>query len=451
MKKIALVFTALCTCMLFSCKQEIATPQDPEITPESGMQTVTITASIAETKTSYAESGSDLIFSWTAGDQISVYCSDGNFYTLTANSTGASSTFTGAIPSGESLGAYAFFPADAGHTHGNFSLPQYKDITNHASAEIPMVGLKGEGNVYAFAHCAGAALLTINNIPDNITSTTITIESYNSANATECYKLSGSFYIHGRETTAPFWDGAYAATDAEKQFSRKVAVSDHTAKLYIPCPAGADNWVPNKLTVIGHSSGGDVTLFDEKAMKKLGSVARAHVLPLTPLPVSNLSSINWSSAGVFSSTVDPGSDKQGLSEMKVTSDAYYMYARVKAPVAGFAGNFLDIFLSDGSGEHYALSDGNQYWTPGGTTVYREQHQGEATSTSLSMTFNGRSVETSTTNDGTDVYYYMAFPRSAHSLISSSGTVYVAFMMWKDWGCNGCIPTRYTSMLAVTLP
>lgn len=318
MKKIALFFSALCACLLFSCKQELATPQEPEISHEPGMQTVTITASISETKTSYAESGSDLIFSWTAGDEISVYCSDGNFYTLTANSTGASTTFTGTIPSGESLGAYAFFPADAGHTHGNFYLPQYKDVTSHPSAEIPMVGLKGEGNVYAFAHCAGAALLTINNIPDGITSTTITVESYNSSNASQCYKLSGSFYIHGRATTTPNWDGAYAATDAEKQFSRKVAVSSHSAQLYIPCPAGADNWVPNKLTVVGHGAGGDVTLVDEKSMKSLGTVDRAHVLPLTPLVLNGLANIDWSGISGYSGDGN-------YAEFKVTSDDYYIY------------------------------------------------------------------------------------------------------------------------------
>jgi hypothetical protein len=68
-----------------------------------------------------------------------------------------------------------------------------------------------------------------------------------------------------------------------------------------------------------------------------------------------------------------------------------------------------------------------------------------------MTFNGKSVDAYAVNDGENVYYYMAFPRSAHSLLSSAGTVYVSFMLWKDWGCNGAIPTRYTAMMAVTLP
>ena len=68
-----------------------------------------------------------------------------------------------------------------------------------------------------------------------------------------------------------------------------------------------------------------------------------------------------------------------------------------------------------------------------------------------MSFNGQSIDTKTENDGTNIYWYMAFPRSAHSLLSSQGTVYVAFMLWDGWGCAGAIPTRYTAMLPVTLP
>lgn len=459
MKKHAFIFAALSACLVVSCNKEQSTvineepavdPQEVVTKPEEQWQTITINASVDEgvTKTSY-EGGT--AFQWTKGDKISVSCSDGNFYPFTADKTGTSSTFTGSIPTGESLGTKAYFPADENHTSDDFYLPSYKDISSHDSADIPMIGKKGEGDAYSFIHCAGAALLTITNIPAAVTTATITVESYNSENASECVKLSGSFYISGSSGDSPHWDGAYAATAAEKQFSRKVKVSDNTAMVYVVCAGGYNNWVPNKLTVVGHTSEGDVTLFNEKAMKKLGTVERAHVLPITPLPVCNLSTVNWTASGVYSSTVDPGSDKQGLSEMKVTSDAYYLYARVKAPVTGFAGDFLDIFLSDGSGDHYALADDNQYWTTGGTTVYREQHRGTVTSTSLSMTFNGKSVDTITENDGTDIYYYMAFRRSAHSLLSSAGTVYVSFMMWKGWSCNGCIPTRYTSMLAVTLP
>jgi hypothetical protein len=328
MKKTFYILAAFAACFAISCNKEITTeePINEGETPEVEMQTITIKATIDDIVTkSYYAGGTT--FNWNAGDEISVYCSDGSFYTFSADGTGTSTTFTGAIPAGKSLGAYAFFPADAGHTDGHFSLPRYKDLTSHNSADIPMVGVKRAGDVYSFVHCAGAALLTITNIPSDITSATITVESAHSSNPTHCIKLSGSFWLNDRETSAPYWSGAYAATDAEKQFSRKVTVSDHTAQVYVICPGGYNNSCPNKLTVVGHTSGGDVTLFNEKAMKKLGTVARAHVLPLTPLPADKLAFINWDDAGV--DTFPNGTYDYRMPEWKATSDAYYVYFRLK--------------------------------------------------------------------------------------------------------------------------
>ena len=457
MKKTVYIIAAISACFTISCKKEapiieqIKEENKDEETPAANMRTITITADVddeLDTKT-YYEGGTT--FNWNKDDKISIIGDDDNFYTFTANSSGSATTFTGTIPAGVELGTYAFYPADAGHTAGHFYLPRYKDLTTHESAEIPMVGTKGEGNAFTFRHCAGAALLTITNFPDGITSATITVESAHATDETHCIKLSGSFWINDRETTEPYWSGAYRGSAEEKQFSRKVNVSGNSAKVYVICPAGYDNSVPNKLTVIGHGSGGDVVFFNEKSMKKLGKVDRAHVLPLAPLPICNLANINWSDPAVFTSDLDMSSSKKCLTQLKVSVDAYYLYAKVTAPVSGFSGDFLDIFLSDGSGSHYALSDDNQYWTTGGETVYREQHQGAVTTSSISMTFNSKSVETKATNDGTDINYYMAFPRSAHPLLSSTGTVYVSFMLWNGWSCTGCIPTRYSAMMSVTLP
>jgi len=452
MKKTIYILAALAASFAISCNKGITTeePNNEVETPKVEMQTITFTANIDEkiTRSSYA---GGTTFNWDAGDEISVYCSDGNFYNFRANTTGTSTTFTGAIPSGESLGNYALFPADAGHTHGNFSLPRYKDLTSHYSAEIPMVGLKGEGNVYSFVHCAGAALLTITNIPSDITSVTITVESAHASDPTHCIKLSGSFYINSRETTTPYWSGAYAATSDEKQFSRKVPVTNHTAQVYVICPGGYTNNCPNKLTVVGHTASTDVPLFTEKAMKKLGQVNRAHVLPLTELPLNNLSRIDWSDAGIAMSEVDPSDSRKCLTELKATADSYYMYTRVKGPLSLFSGDYLDVYLSDGAGEHYALSDENKYWSTGGETVYREEHKGPVTSSSLSLTFNTKSVDTVTENSGDDIFWYIAFPRTAHSLLSSSGKVYVGFVLWNGWGVTGVIPTKYSAMLEVALP
>ena len=99
MKKYAFILAAICACLVLSCTKE--NPKFEEENASPAMKTVTITASIDDvlTKTSYADGTT---FSWTKGDQISVYCSDGNFYPFTADETGATSTFTGSIPEGKS-------------------------------------------------------------------------------------------------------------------------------------------------------------------------------------------------------------------------------------------------------------------------------------------------------------------------------------------------------------
>lgn len=337
MKKYTLVFATLCACVAISCNKEVSIdkPNQEEVieTPTVTMKTVTISATIEddlnnETKSSYSNTGE---FSWTAGDKISVLCTDGNLYEFTANSTGITSTFTGSIPDGYSLGARAFFPADAGHDSGHFNLPKYKDISSHDSADIPMVGSKGSGDTYSFVHCAGAALLTIDNIPDGVTAVTITVQSVHDT-PSKRIKLSGLFWINDIDTSSPYWSGAYVASDDEAQYSRKVSVSDNSAKLYIPCPAGYNNTRANKLTITGHTSGGDIVLFNEKAMKSLGTVNRAHILPLKPLVYSMSGKIDWSTIDMYpgddGKDAFPGTGDRSI-DWKAVSDSRFIYIYLK--------------------------------------------------------------------------------------------------------------------------
>lgn len=446
MKKLVLIIAAISACFAVSCKKENL-KENTNSPVAKGMQEMVLTASINDvvvTKESYT---GGTTFTWNAGDQISVLCSDGNFYTFSATSTAASTTFTGSIPEGESLGAYAFFPADAAHAYSGlkFSIPEEKDLTGHASADLPMVGDKGEGNTYSFGHCSGAVLLTIDNIPDQFVTMKITVTH-------PSLKLSGLFGVF---TSEGHWryNPAGGSTDSEKTFIRKVNVVNHAASIYIPYAYGADWWGKNTINVIGYdSSDNPTTLIASKTMSSsLGTIERAHVKPLKPLPLNRLAYIDWTDTGIASSEVNPSDSRKCLTELKATADDYYMYARVKGPLSLFSGDYLDVYLSDGSGDHYALADDNKYWTTGGETVYREEHKGPVTSSSLTMTFNSKSVDTITENVGDDIFWYIAFPRSAHSLLSSSGTVYVGFVLWNGWSVTGVIPTKYSAMLEVALP
>ncbi len=318
MKKFLALFVALCAGLAVSCNTESLPIENAN---QAGMKAVSITATINDiTKTSYTGAG---VFSWTAGDEISVLCSDGNFYTFTAASSAASSVFNGMIPEGESIGDKAYFPADAGHTDDSFSLPYYKDISAHTSADIPMVGTKGAGDAYSFVHCAGAAMITIKNIPDGFTAATITVASTHSSDPAYNYKLSGLFYLHAD----PKWDGAYAVAANENIYSRKVAVVGNTATLYLPCPAGANNWVPNVLNVTGHNGVENVPLVSNKAMGALGTVDRAHIKPIKPLVLSRLGCIDWTDGGIasFAGNGEGSNYGERIMQWKVTSDAAYLY------------------------------------------------------------------------------------------------------------------------------
>lgn len=290
----------------------------------------------------------------------------------------------------------------------------------------------------------------IENIPDDITSVLISIENAS-------LKLSGQFSLENEaETNNYYWEPAGKSGD-DCLYIRKVVVDNNKAQLYIPYSSHPDYgnmWAASTLNVTGYDSSepaSSTALITDKTMKALGVFTRAHIKPLTPLAVSNLSSVNWAGSGVATSNVDPSDSRKCLTELKVIADSYFMYARLKGPLTGFSGDYLDIFLSDGNGDHYALEDDNKYWPTGGETVYREQHKGAVTSSSLTMTFNTRSIETVTEDDGDDIYWYMAFPRSAHSLLSSSGTVYVGFVLWNGWSVTGVVPTKYSAMLPVILP
>lgn len=453
MKKYAIIFAAICACLVLSCTKE--NPKFEEETAAPGMKTVTISASIDDvlTKTSY-DNGTT--FSWTEGDQISVMCSDGQFRTFTAEKNAAASTFTGEVPENVTLGNYAFFPADDNHNGSNrfFYLPESKDLSGTVSADLPMLGSKDTGSdAYLFQHCTGAVLFTLTNIPENITTVEISFESAS-------LKLSGAFYIDGPSVQTAlgagcYWTARSGNTTSDKTFTRKVKVnSDHTAQVYLPYAATASMYAANTVNVKGFDNNGNTSvLLENKSMKAISgyTFALAHVKPLAPLVLSNLSNIDWTASDVATSTLNASDSRKCLTELKATADSYYMYVRVKGPVAEFSGDYLDVYLSDGNGEHYPLNDNNKYWSTGGETVYIKEHKGSITSNSLSMTFNDKSVEAKTTNDGTDIYWYIAFPRSAHSLISTSGTVYIGFVLWNAWAVTGVIPTKYSAMLPVTLP
>ena len=467
MKKYSLLFSALCACVVFSCNKEVNAPKEEvneepkEVieNPGDGMRTITISASVDEdiTKTSYT---GGTTFKWTAGDKISIYCSDGVFRDFTATTSAAASTFTGSVPDGVSLGSLAYFPAAKdNHTTTSIYIPETKDLTGNGSADLPMIGSKGEGDVYAFQHCSGAVKFTVANIPAGIVKVKV---SFVSTHATEpdskSLRLSGLCYVSSTPTPGKSYSAAYATSLSERTYTRTVSVSDNEAVVYVPYATGGTMHVPNVINIVGYdSSDNEVNLLADKTMKAISAYTfeRAHVKPLSTLVLNNLSRVNWSASGVASASLDVWQTTTvGLTELKAVADDYYLYARVKGPASSItSSNYMDVYLSDGEDGSYVYHD---YWLTTGSTYYKQEHKGSVTTTSLTLTFNDKSVDTKTETSGEDVIWYMALPRSAHSLLTSAGTVYFGVTLWQAWSIIGCIPSQRTwdhesYLVGVTLP
>lgn len=424
----------------------------PPPTAEDGFKTVTITADIADadTKTSYDDT--DGKFSWTKGDQISVLASDNNFYTFTATETAATSAFTGVLPANVELGRFSYFPASENHTYDSdtwysyFSIDEYRDMNGLASADIPMYGLKGDDDSFSFKHLTGAIQLTFTNIPANINEVEISVKS-------ESLKYSGLWRI----STADWnWSAAGSEIDSELTYTRKVPVKNNTAQLYLPYKGQV--WAASTINITGYDeSENEIILLTDKALKGNSTpIERAQVVPYKELVLNNLAAIDWDDENVLTDALSANATKRlALKELKLIADSHYLYARLICSAAEFnaieaAKRFLGLFFSDvtdgtsGSGYY-------EWWNNAiGNVEYLAEHAGSFAEETLSLNFNGSSIDTITEVSGEDIYWYLAFPRSSHAVLTGD-KVYVAFFLNNDWDPVGALPDKYGSMLEVTLP
>ena len=364
-------------------------------------------------------------FSWTEGDQISVMCSDGQFRTFTAEKTAAASTFTGEVPENVTLGNYAFFPADDNHVYSGlkYNLPEYKDLTQHPSADLPMVGDKKDDGSYSFMHCTGASLFTLDNIPTNIVSVKVKFVSAS-------LKLSGLFGVFKSSEEQWTWNAAAGSTDSEKTFSRKVSVNNGKAEIYLPYAPGAQMWANNTVSVTGYdSSNNEYTLVSGKTMKGTSSYtyARAHIQPLATLVLNNLMQINWNSISGYSGSGN-------YAEFKVTSDDYYVYFYSKVKYTAIKWGTSSGAGENGSYIYYGVdtdknsSTGTDFWGSSGkfdsiVLVYPYDY-GETIRTAPYVKVNGnrKSIECSgTIGSGEDAMVETSIAVLRSDLNVSKGT------------------------------
>ncbi len=404
------------------------------------------------TKTDYEGNS----FKWSYDDQISVLFhngTDNKFFTLTATTGGSNSTsFSGLIDEGYEIGAsdtetqWALFPASESHsysegdTYPTFYIEPTKDYSeSHYSADLPMISVGSEG-VFSFKYLTGAYRFTFTDLDVNkVTLVVRNQESYFISGATPIGITGSTYYLKHN----------YAFSEQpEHSLSFTENVNEGSATFYVPFKIWEGQFKPT-LTLSDASTG--YIIKQLKANKSVGdsytsALGKVWIMPSIPAPGTGTApifdGINWSDSNVATSTLDEWQQSTiGLTELKVIASTQYMFVRVKGAQSSITGNnFMDIYLSDGAEGEYVWGD---YWRTTGSVIYKKEHKGTVTASNLSMTFNDSTIETKTESSGSDIFWFMAIPRDAHSLLQSAGTVYVGVSLWTGWSISGMIPSRRT--------
>ena len=458
-KTFVILAAAVAALFAVSCVKE--TPNE-NLAPV-GMKTVTLTADYSNlaTKTTYGDQGQ---FSWTEGDQISVWCSDEQFHTLTATSAGKRVEFTGELPEDVALGWYAFYPADENHAADSYyHIPMYKDLSATGSADLPMAAQVEDG-VYVFKHMSAAALVTFTNFPADATSADVTF-----VNAR--MKFSGSFEaIISSEDGAFVWNSV--ASDAEgtengnflpveeRTFSRTVPVVNGTAKVYLPYNGSLWWDYDSTVDVVAHlSNGKDVELVKGRLMNAdEASPERGTIIPYAPLELPNyldFGALDWNAENVAVAVNDESATSDlRYKELRAFVDDNNLYLRLKATVESpFGADYFDVVFSDGDGDTKAWSG----WTTTGTNTYWKEHKGvvdaEGNLTSMIFSVDGeyKDITVHTEKTADEVTWYLMFPREyVDKYVSSRGTLYVGGFLWNAYANYWAVPARGGQMLKVTV-
>ena len=220
MKKHLLIGASLLLLAGTACNRQL----EKDVLPADGMVTLRFTAVVEETRTAYE---GDKTASWVAGDQVSVYVTngtDGQAVTFTADE---SLTFTAQVPAGYETIVAGAYPADAAHTFdasgvATLHLPASYTLTadDDPASVIPLVGTYADGQM-TFRHTAGVLKFTVDNVPASAVRFNFT---------TFRDRINGNFAI---DPTLEDTD-----VDAEKSVDILFPAAEGTRSFYVPVPAG---------------------------------------------------------------------------------------------------------------------------------------------------------------------------------------------------------------------
>ena len=180
MKKI-FIYTAILATVATACSKLENEPLQKDVDPDSDVVMITEKVSANVNPSSKADIDADAKFTWSAGDQLAVHVSDGNYYTTEALASGGSksATFSVTYPDGQSRDAFAIYPAsivasDAANygqsgTSLNVTLPSSYtlDQVSGTATPCPMIATNSPGNGWEFKQLCGLLRLTVKGIPSD--------------------------------------------------------------------------------------------------------------------------------------------------------------------------------------------------------------------------------------------------------------------------------------------
>ena len=289
------------------------------------------------------------VFSWSAGDAISVLFHNGStnkFFTLTTTGSGATADFTGTIDDGYEIGAsdgtvsdkkiWALFPASENHTYTEGSFPEFYvqpsvDFSaTHFSANIPMYALNAAEGTFSFTNIASTYKFTVTGIKDGVSKVQFRI--YNQ----KTYGLSGLWSIvnHGA-TDIKELQYEYADPASAKSTLTYISnVTSNQAVFYVSCRYWG-SFQP-VITVTNCATGVDIKTFTATASKSPNYLD--HVWPITldvsegnggvyytPAITIDGDFDDWDSVTEWDGTRNSGSSNSRINHWRMTADDYNIY------------------------------------------------------------------------------------------------------------------------------
>ena len=359
---------------LASCekKSEIVAPVSDS---ESYIFTLTATAPDIDAKSDYSATG---VFSWSAGDQISVLCNNGSenkYFTLTTAESGASVTFSGPIDAGYSLGELssgtkiALYPASdhkyvaADAKPVKFNIPAVIDFTtSHYSANMPLYAEGDADNNFAFQNLCCGYKFKFTEV--SAKKAKLVVQNQNT------YQLTGDIPVH----SGPYNDNGYAAVGSQNGSMTLIAnVEDGAVTFYVPFRYYAPFF---PIITLSDADTDEViytnTATAEKQLNSLGEV-KPFAISVTGFVFSFPSKygIDWN-AETVSGEGDSGSGNSGIKVIKAKADASYLYvyfevekAKLLTDVTYDYANSAALYLGDESDANCT----NSSWIWGSTETY----------------------------------------------------------------------------------